>query len=286
MYPNNRTDTEPEADSPRPLRRTWVWWTLVVGWLLAAVAFLFGLSVFAPYLQREHRRIYDWQIVLVWAGDGVSCLWFLYFGVKYIVLARPLPSQRSERRFGREFVLVTTSLAAGLAADLAISLGIMRQEKEAYQRGEVVGGEVLAFERFQNPTRPWVGWRLECAFRDRTGVTHDVVFVVRGMELPPQTLNWLNRGRLPAPVPIRYDPQFPNRNWLASMSDDWGNRLHWMSLALLFFQFGFIALLAFSGWVWETPEGCVPLDKVLPFLVLAGFWCLFGAVQLAVRAPL
>ena len=49
-------------------------------------ALVFGIWIMLPYFEQEHKRLWLWQIILVWIGDVTALIWFFWFTVKHGVL--------------------------------------------------------------------------------------------------------------------------------------------------------------------------------------------------------
>src|SRR5262245_13692375 len=150
---------------------------LAVAWGLFALATA-GVGRFHwPYFVREHRRIDPSRTVLIWFSEGMAVLWFLWFGLVHIVLARPLPPAREdEPLFDREHCFLLTLFLLGLGMDGLVTWQTKMEEEEALERAEVVQGEIVGVV-----LRPH-SWSdlIHCRFQDRNGDEYRVDYPWNG----------------------------------------------------------------------------------------------------------
>jgi hypothetical protein len=107
-------------------------------------------------------------------------------------------------------------------------------------------------------------------------------------EMPTETASLLALNQAPASVPIRYDPQWPQRSWLEGVAED-DNGLFFVSLFIVIAQLVVTAVAALVSWgsaFGPTGSGTLPwwleLGKVFPtgveMLVLALVGTMFRIV--------
>ncbi len=233
-------------------------------WLATATAFLVALLLMSGYLAREHRRMTSVQTALTWASEAVSGFWFLRFGVRHILGGVPLA--RADAR--ATFRPVLLSLLAGFALDAGLTAYKWREEAVAFERATPVEGQVVSARR--SPFGPREGrtryYHLTCTFADADGEAWTVEYLEPDWWLPGATVSAVETGRLPAPLPLRYDPDWPARTWMPHGSEDTGERVYILTSLPLLLQFLFLAIAAARrNATLHTSAGPAPLEQVLPF---------------------
>jgi hypothetical protein len=167
----------------------------------------------------------------------------------------------------------------------------MWDEQAGYAAAVRVPGEVYALDRRDFPKN--VTYTLHCAYRDRAGNARQSRFTLRddfaeGLPpgLPPAVAAAVRLGRVPFPVEVAYDRAWPARDWLAGAGWDEGNRLHYLSLAVLTLQAVGLPLFMMTLASYKRRNGAYPwwydLHKAYPALVAAAFALLFGLLELHV----
>jgi hypothetical protein len=240
---------------------------LLAFWLLVAAAAGVALWCHWPFLAREHARLEPWKSVLVWSSDAVAALAFVWFGLTYLLLGRPLPvGPDPGGRFDCGHVLLIAAFALSLGCDGLVSWWIVADEEAARARAQVAVGEIVGCRR---PTRAGNTW-LHCRFTDARGDCYDAELAVGGLG-EPEAARRLRLGLFPIPVRIAYDPDWPDRNWLQELRAQRGDTLHDMSLVLVLVQvLVCLPRVVLGVCNWQTPEGVIPLYTILPFLVNVG----------------
>jgi hypothetical protein len=230
----------------------------LVGLAVLATLSAFGTGLFVhwPWLRAEQDRLEPVWRLLIWCADAVALLWVVWFGVAYGLLGRPLPDARSG---DPEWWYLLASFLVAFGCDAAITVATAVEEETGPARAVQVAGQVVG-------GRPTVNGRkayLLCRFQDGAGAWHESHLQVGLWDQPPAFRDALRQGQFPLPVLVNYDPQWPQRCWLAGFNNEDDNRLHWMSLSFLLFQ-GLCLSLALWYGVWKTPAGWLPLYKVIP----------------------
>src|SRR5262249_46453223 len=141
------------------------------------------------------------------------------------------------------------SLLFTLGCDLAVTVALIFDERAAYESGVETDGQVtdVAVKTFQSGI---VKYDLTYGFADNAGVRYTARYTVRATpgegfppETPPAVTEALRARRKAFPVGVRYDPEWPDRNWVKGAGWDNGDRLHWFSAFPLVFQV--VGLLVF-----------------------------------------
>src|SRR5581483_3349112 len=102
----------------------------------------FGLFVHWPWLQAEHDRLEPARRILIWSADAAALWWFVWFGVRYGFLGRPIPDALSREWESRSLL---AGLLVAFGVDLAITAVTAWDEETGPARalpaaGQIVGG--------------------------------------------------------------------------------------------------------------------------------------------------
>jgi hypothetical protein len=248
---------------------------LLLGLAVAAtlLAFGAGLLVHWPWLRAEHDRLQPAWRILIWFADAAALLWVIWFGVNYSILGRRLPDARSG---DPEFRYLLASLLVAFGVDMATTAATAYEEETGHARAIQAAGQIVEGRPTMNGQKAYV----QCQFQDRAGVWHESRLQVGLRDQPPAVRDAIRQGRLPVPVVVTYDPDWPQRCWLDGFNNEEDNRIHWMSASFLLFQ-GICMPLALKYGVWKTAAGRIPLYKVIPlwaelvpfFLAAAAKFC-------------
>jgi hypothetical protein len=262
--------------------------------LMVVAGLAVGAYAFGPYLQREHRRLESWKAALVWLGLGLALLWFLQFCAAHGLAGRAVrPPPAGPGGLGRAWWLALVTILAAIGADGWMVRRCMWDEQAGYAAALRVPGQVNALDRRVFPKN--VTYVLHCTYRDQAGNARQTRFTLRDDAergfppgLPPAVAAACRLGRVPFPVEVAYDPALPERDWLAGAGWDEGNRLHYLSLAVLTFQAVGLPLFMMALYSYRQGTGAYPwwydLHKAYPALVAAAFALLFGLLELHVGA--
>lgn len=267
-----------------------------------------GLSVgafaFLPYLIEEHKRLAPWKIALIWFGDACSLTWFTwYFVSRRWDDASELKAEAS-RSSGREWRAALVSMLVAVSVDLSTALMLMHEERAAFQTAVRTQGTVHTIRRTGPAETIYV---LLCDFNDRDGMRHTARFVVRNQKKKGGLLFVRNRkqGGLPSELPaqvrqailalrpfqiaVSYEAARPGRSWITALGWDHGDRLHWLSFAVLIFQGSTCALFVLAVFGRINKDGgrewWFDLYMVVPLATEAAFALLFGTLGLLVNNP-
>ncbi|SRR6266542_675286 len=259
---------------------------LAVLFVLTCVGLAVGLWGWAPYLEREHRRLEPWKAVLLWVGDITTLAWFTWYCIDHILRRRPFEPRRA-----RTWSFALFSILFALACDLAVTVALILDERAAYQSAVETDGQVtaVAVKTFQSGI---VKYDLTYRFLDRAGEWHTARYTVRSRpgegfppEMPREVDEALRAGRRAFPVRVSYHPNWPNRSWVRGTGWDDADRLHYFSLLPLLFQLigllVFILLLRAEVQRTGTSPWWHDLYKVFPLMVEAAVFVLFGALELS-----
>jgi len=255
--------------------------------LLLLVAIVHGTLGFGCYLVNEHRRLVWWEIIVLWTGDLISLGWFLRFVTRSDPSYDPSQTRRLPGRgLPRTAWLMLLSLTLGLIAELGMSLLVRHSEFKAFERAVPGAMTVTAV----TPTGGGRGlfWKLDGQYADTVGVIHTTTFYVRDRDhlnrLPGEVKRRIRRGQAPLQLPIVFDPQRPGRSWIPQLGWDEGNRLHYLSLAVLFYQFMFALCFFYALYASIRNQRRIPwwaeLHTVLPLAAEAFIFAMFGAIEL------
>jgi hypothetical protein len=227
-----------------------------------------------PYLAVEHRRLEPWKMAGFWIGDIMGLLWFLRFTFAHAVLGDPLaPVPASDGR--RSLRLLVWAGVAAILIDLALSLYLMRDERDGYTRARVAEAQVFAITEHKRPEA--TGYDLDCTFRDEAGTPHQTHLRVLASHhvlpatLPAEAARVLSlRGEGQNIIRIRHDLRLPERAWIDGLGWEDENGLYWFSVGTSVLQAAVTALFLLflsrysaSGvwpWWWD-------IYKVLPLAV-------------------
>lgn len=258
--------------------------------LLLIVGIVHGVLAFGCYLINEQRRLSPLEIGLLWLGDVIGLFWFLRFWLRWQFLSvEESSASLPDSRFPRTAWLVLISMGIGLCSELAMTLSLRHDEYAGFQRA-VPANCILHKVNAQIAQGTPTYWKLDGTYQDAQGETHVVTYYVRERDdlqmLPGPVVLAIRQGQPNIPLPIVYDPKRPGRSWIPQLGWDDGNRLHYLSLLILFFQFLFsmlfVALL--SGAIktngrlpdWAEYQGLIPLG------CQAFIMALFGGLELYV----
>jgi hypothetical protein len=259
---------------------------------VALAAFAAGVWLFLPLIEEEHKRLETPLAFALWAGDGVAAFWCLQYIVKALCRGEPRRDEAvGARRARRQCLLVSATLGIGMVIDVAATAWTVLLEQRAFETAARVQGEIYAVEekRFPENTR----YRLHCRFRDGAGGLHTFVCTARhergGEFVPPldrQTQAAVRARALPHPVPVSYDPDWPDRSWLTAAGWRWDEftycyRFQGMSGVVLLHQA--IAVPVFLLVLWGAgARGIVPwwyeYHKVVPLLTEGVALVLYGLI--------
>jgi hypothetical protein len=224
--------------------------------LATLLAFGVGLTVHWPWLRAEHDRLEPAWRLLIWCTDAAALLWVIWFGVNYSILGQRLPDARSG---DPEFRYLLVSLLGAFAVGVATTVATAYNEQAGGARAVQAAGQIVGGRPTWNGRKAYV----VCRFQDRGGMWHEGRLQV-GLSGQPQAVrDALRPGGLPAPVLVTYDPDWPQRCWLAGFNNEEDNRIYWMEASFLLFQ-GLCLPLALRFGVWKTAVGRIPLYKVIP----------------------
>jgi hypothetical protein len=261
--------------------------------LLVVAGLAVGACAFGPYLEREHRRLEPWKVPLVWLGLGLALLWFLQFCAAHGLAGRAVrPPPAGGEGLGRAWWLALVTILAAMAADAWMAVRCLWDEQAGYAAAVRVPGQVNAVQRRDFPKN--VRYVLRCTYQDRAGNVRQSRFTLRDQAdgglpagLPPAVAAAIRAGRVPFPVEVAYDPALPGRDWLAGAGWDDNDRLHYFSLAILFFQALTLPLFMIALSKYKQRTGEYPwwydLHKAYPALIAAAFLLLFGVIELTVH---
>jgi hypothetical protein len=225
----------------------------VAGTLLACGI---GVVVQWPWLVAEHDRLTPLFRILIWFSDGAALLWVIWFGIYYCIFGRPLPSSCSP---DPEVRYLVGSLLIAFTVDVAATQTSASDEEAGHARAVPTAGQIVGGRPTMNGEVAYV----VCRFQDQLGVGHDSRLQISLADQPPPVRDAIQGGRFPVPVPITYDPEWPQRCWLVGFDDQENTRLHWMSASCLLFQALCMPMTLKYG-VWTTAAGRIPLYKVIP----------------------
>jgi len=231
---------------------------LLLGLSVVATLCAFGVSFWLhwPWLRGEHDRLEPAYRVLIWSGDTATLLWLVWFGIRYSILRYPLPKAAGGDAETRYLV---ASLLVAFGIDLAITAITAYDEETGRRRALQVQGQIVGGRPTVNGHKAYIA----CRFQDQAGVWRESHLQVVLPNQPQGVRNAVQVGRLPVPVLVSYDPQWPQRCWLDGFDNQEDNRLHWMSASFLLFQVLSMPLALQFG-VWKTAGGAIPLYKVIP----------------------
>jgi hypothetical protein len=259
---------------------------------LAVLCFSSGVWLFLPLIEEEHKRLELPLVIGLWAGDCVAVFWCLHYIAKSVLQG----DSREDRMVGfkpalRQWILVSTTLLAGILVDAAVTAFAMAQEWTAFQTAARTKGEIYKLEekRFPHNTR----YRLHCRFQDQAGGRYTFICTARheraGEFVPPldqATQAAIQRRALPQWVSVSYDPTWPNRSWITESGWRWdeyayGYRFQGISVVVLFFQGLVLPLFLVALWV-QGKQGVLPwwstFHQVMPLLIEGVVLVLFGLI--------
>ena len=237
---------------------------LAVCWLLTLGAFAAGVVALEPYLAREHRRLTSIQVALLWTSEAVSGFWFLRFGARHLLAGRPMPPQAG----GREYAVVVASLLAGWLLDIGLTGYKFWEEAAARKRS--IGAPGLVTGGGLGPPPSPGGTRfahLRGEYTDGSGTRHEFDAVRDWQTLPAAVLTAVRSGRLPAAIPVQYDPEQPERIWLPGETPV--ERVYALSGMIQAAQVGLLIGPLANGPARVRLLRRIPVEQVGPFGVTA-----------------
>lgn len=261
---------------------------LLVFTLLLIVGILHGVLAFGCYLINEQRRLSPLEIGLLWLGDVIGLFWFLRFWLRWQFAApEEFDSSELDFRFPRTAWLIVISMGIGFCSELAMTLSLRHDEYAGFQRA-VPATCFLHSVKSQAVQGALAYWKLDGRYKDAQGVSHPVTYYVRDRDdfqlLPGLVVLAIRQGQPNIPLPIIYDPVRPGRSWIPQLGWDDGNRLHYLSLLILLFQFLFSIM--FMALLWESikAHGHLPVwaeyQGLIPLGCQAFIMALFGGLEL------
>ncbi len=254
--------------------------------LLLIVGVVHGWLGFGCYLISEHRRLNAFEMILLWTGDALSVFWYFNFCLRWLMGRRTV--ERSiirDRRVPRSMWLVMGSFALGVSAELLLTAKLTYDEYAGFRRAVPTVCDLTEVRRLPASADPW-SYRLTGTYRDAAGMVHVATFLIREKDevarLPPALAAQL-RLQQPMPFPIVYDPQRPERHWVREFGWDDPNRLHYISILVLMFQFVFGMAAAHKVYGLVRARRHLPwwteLHKVFPLCCEAFVFAMFGGME-------
>lgn len=256
--------------------------------VLLSVAVFHAVLAFGCYFVNELRRLTSFEIAILFLGDIVGLFWFLRFAVRWQsgeMVSRPQPVE--SRRIPRTVWIMMGTMSLGLLGELAMTHSLRQDEYEGFQRAVPA---VCTVDSVQSQFTKGAAryWKLNGQYRDAAGETHPVIFYLRASDelpqLPAPISLAIQQNQMPLELPIVYDPEQPGRSWIPQRGWDDGNRLHYMSLLILFFQF--LASCIFLLCLWENIKSrrhlpwWTELHNLIPLGTQAFIMALFGGIEL------
>lgn len=256
--------------------------------LLLIVGVVHGTLGFGGYLVNEHRRLVWYEIVVLWLGDTIALFWFLRYVVRWRLGRCKFHSQPLEsRKIPGSVWVMTLSMTFGLLAESGMTLMVRHDEFTGFGRA-VPGVCTLTQIHDRTPKDLPTHWRLHGEYVDGAGQAHLVTYYLQApddlLKLPPAIANGIRRKQPGLQLSIVYDPERTGRSWIPEAGWDDENRLHYLSLLVLFFQF--LLTLVFVTLLWESiKKNCLlpwwtELHNVIPLGSAALIMALFGGLEL------
>jgi sterol desaturase/sphingolipid hydroxylase (fatty acid hydroxylase superfamily) len=261
----------------------WVW-----GLLLIAVGH--GIPAFLCYFTNEHRRLAWPEIAVMWMGDVLSLVWLLKY-TAYAIAARDQPETMEPtdpQRLMSELTRIGVALAISLAAEFSMTMWMRWDEYLGFQRAQRAQLTVTGIQASQLKPGEVAFWLVDGEYQDVAGKSYVTRYYIRDrddlLKLNPAIIAQIRQRQLPLQITVVYDPRRPTRNWVPELGWDDGNRIHYVSLLVLVFQFFFGAIflqLAFAAakmsrhelpWWWE-------LHPVIPITAEAFILGLFAVIE-------
>lgn len=171
-------------------------------------------------------------------------------------------------------------------------IDLWRDDIAGRDRAVLVGGEIVANSKWTTVAAH--GYFIEVAFNDqngnpRRGFFHVVENKQKGfvLKLPNDLKQGLRNGKIPSPIALYYDPEWPERNWLADANgeliDNYRDRLYYFGVCISVVQLVAVLLFALVLRSFLNSHQRLPwwydVHKALPLMVLA---LLFGFVSVFV----
>ena len=230
--------------------------------LLLLIAVVHGVLGFGGYLINEHRRLSHFETAALWFGDVIGLFWFLWYAIRWqLGLIDSEPRPLAEARFPKAAWIMLISLLVGFCAELAMTLSLRHEEYAGFQRAVPAVFVVDAIETSSGLDTGF--YNVKGRYEDAAGTTHRVTFYLSDLDnmakIPQRFAEAIRQKKAGLELPIVYDPHRPGRCWIPELGWDDGNRLHYFSFAILFFQF-LGAMLFFT-----LLEGSIKLHKRLPW---------------------
>ena len=257
--------------------------------LLLVVAVVHGVLAFGCYLVNEHRRLSHFESAALWFGDAIGLFWFFTFVVRWnfgSINTEPRPVE--EARFPKSVWIMLISLTVGFLAELAMSLSLRHEERSGFKRAVPA---VLVVDAINTSDGLDVGFfNLEGHYENAAGTTYRATFYLSEQDNLPRLPQWAARAirqqQAGLELPIVYDPQRPGRSWIPQLGWDDGNRLHYFSFMILFFQFLgamlFFVLLKDAIKLHKHMPWWSELHCLLPLATEAFILALIGGLELYV----
>ncbi len=286
---------------------------LLVFTLLFLVGVIHGVLAFGCYFINEFRRLSSLEIALLCIGDLIGLYWFLRFCFRWqfgraeefesLGSAASIPNpiwvllevgcspigKKSLSSIPKSVWLMLLSMAIGLGSELAMTLALRHEEYAGFQRA-VPATCTLHRVQAQIAQGAATYWKLDGQYEDAKGVSHPVTYYVRDRDelglLPGPLVLAIRQMQPNIPLPIVYDPKRPGRSWIPQLGWDDGNRLHYMSLLILFFQLLFSMMFLALLWSTVKDHGQLPnwaeYHGLIPLGCQAFIMALFGGLELYV----
>lgn len=261
---------------------------LVALWLLLMIGLVHGWLAFGCYLVNEHRRMVWYEIAMLWTGDLLALFWFVQYSLRWKSLSASRDIPVTDRSgLPRSIWFVLFSLIIGMVAELSLTLILVHDEHEAFQRAVPAVCRVTKSHASIAQGVPTY-WKLDGTYADAAGAFHSVTYYLRERDelqkLPLPIAQSIRMKQVPADLPIVFDPDRPSRSWIPQIGWDDQNRLHYLSLLILLFQFIFTSLYVLILWESVKRTRVLPwwseLHRVLPLACEAFIMALFGGLEL------
>jgi hypothetical protein len=192
----------------------------------------------------------------------------------------------SRRRVGVLWWIILCSMAGSMGIDLWMTVSLRTAEREAFARALQTVGSIEGLSKYPFPER--VAYHLHCRFQDANKEGHSIVFQLRDpdelVKLAPAAGQAIRAELLPVNVQIAYDPDRPERCWLADLGWKDDTRIYCFSLGVFFCQVLVDLLFVLKLREVIKSQGVFPwwydLHSVLPLAVEAMLLLIFGGLQL------
>jgi hypothetical protein len=253
--------------------------------LLTCLALLFGVWVFYPFFEREHRRLEPWKVGLLYLTHAVAFLWFCYYFARHCLLGQPFRQHaRGSPKLERETYVALVTICLGWSVDLCMTLLLQHDEETRFQQALPAAGEVYALQRRVYPMGGTqavdIRYVLECRYTDPAGNPHANRFTIwdcrqkdMDLALDKATIDTLERGQVPFDVKVSYDPDWPERFWLTEAPWAHWDNLHHFSLFIIIqqavFFLAFFKMLRFYKQTYQQNPWWHDLYLAFPLMVTA-----------------